>query len=91
MGQTRSGERVGRELGKSAQLIERWSAKWDWVDRVAEWGDDQDRTNRIAQTVSVEPPDTEIIWQPDVYYFCPGVLKLGHKSAVSPRDDDAAR
>ena len=27
----------------------------------------------------------------NAYYFCTGVLKLGHKSAVSPCDDDAAR
>ena len=54
-GWTRSGEAVARKLGKSAQLIARWSAKWDWVERVAEWGDTQDRANRIAQTDAVEP------------------------------------
>ena len=28
MGPARSGEKVARELSKSAQLIRRWSAKW---------------------------------------------------------------
>jgi len=41
-------------LGKSAQLIERWSVKWNWVERVADWGDEQDRQNRITQTVPVD-------------------------------------
>ena len=53
MGATHSGEGVARDLGKSAQLIARWSAKWNWVERVGEWGDEQDRQNRIAQTVPV--------------------------------------
>ncbi len=53
---TRSSEKVARELGKSAQLFARWSVKWNWVDRVSEWGDEQDRQNRIAQTIPVAPP-----------------------------------
>ena len=54
MGRTRSGEEAARKLGKSAQLIARWSVKWNWVERAAEWGDEQDRQNRIAQTDAVE-------------------------------------
>ena len=56
MGPTRSAEKVVRKLDKSAQLIGRWSAKRNWVERVAEWGDEQYRQNRIPQTVPVEPP-----------------------------------
>jgi hypothetical protein len=33
----RSLQRVGSELGKSRGLIERWSSRWDWVERVREW------------------------------------------------------
>ncbi len=36
-------------------MIGRWSAKRNWVERVAEWGDEQDRQNRITQTVPVDP------------------------------------
>jgi len=53
LGPTRSGEEVARQLTKSAQLIRRWSAKWKWVKRVNEWGDEQDRINRIAQTEAI--------------------------------------
>jgi len=55
MGPTRSGEKVAKELGKSAQWLGRWSATWNWVERVAEWGDEQDRQNRITQTVPADP------------------------------------
>jgi hypothetical protein len=35
MGAERSLAAVGRRLGKSAGLIERWSARWRWTERVA--------------------------------------------------------
>jgi len=54
MGPTRSLVKVGRELGKSSQLVERWSTKWNWVERAAEWGDEQNRKHRRAQTDAVE-------------------------------------
>jgi|TARA_R110000824_G_scaffold18243_11_gene72648 hypothetical protein len=53
MGTTRSQEKVGRELGKSAKLMGRWSAKWAWVDRVEGWVDEQDRELRLAQSEAV--------------------------------------
>ena len=53
MGPTRSSEKVARELSKSAQLMRRWSANWDWVERVNEWGDEQDRQNRITQMQAI--------------------------------------
>lgn len=34
---------VGQELGKSTALIERWSARWSWVDRAAAWDEEEDR------------------------------------------------
>ena len=54
MGPTRSQEKVARELGKSAQLMARWSSKWSWVERVMAWVDEQDRQARLAQTEAVE-------------------------------------
>ena len=54
MGPARSLVKVGRELCKSTQLLERWSAKWNWVERTAGWGDDQDRQNRIAQPKAIQ-------------------------------------
>jgi len=38
----RSLQRVGSELGKSRGLIERWSSRWGWVERAAEWDDYQE-------------------------------------------------
>lgn len=35
--ETRSLAEVGRKLGKSKALIERWSAKWRWVDRARDF------------------------------------------------------
>jgi|TARA_R110000824_G_scaffold132891_1_gene295435 hypothetical protein len=53
MGTTRSQEKVGRELGKSAKLMGRWSAKWSWVNRVEGWVDEQDRLSRLSQVEAV--------------------------------------
>jgi len=38
MGAERSTREVGKQLGKSEGLIERWSAKFGWTDRVAAHG-----------------------------------------------------
>ncbi len=53
MGPSRSQEKVARELGKSAQLMARWSVKWSWVDRVEAWIDEKDRESRLAQSEAV--------------------------------------
>ena len=36
MGAERSLEAVRKKCGKSARLIQRWSARWQWMDRVSE-------------------------------------------------------
>jgi hypothetical protein len=33
LGQTRSLARLGRQLGRSVSLLERWSSRWGWVAR----------------------------------------------------------
>lgn len=46
MGEERTLAKVGKTLGKSATLIERWSSKNKWSDRIAEWDREQDRILR---------------------------------------------
>lgn len=43
MGSDRTLAKVGEQLGKSDALMERWSAKYDWVRRAAAWDDELDR------------------------------------------------
>jgi hypothetical protein len=43
MGADRSLAKVGEQLGKSTELIERWSSKDKWVARVNAWDIEQDR------------------------------------------------
>ncbi len=38
MGAERSLDAVRQKLGKSARLIQRWSSRWQWVERVASHG-----------------------------------------------------
>ena len=39
-------EKVAKKLGKSNKLIERWSAKHNWRERVAAWDEEKDRIIR---------------------------------------------
>ncbi|MCU1612630.1 MAG: hypothetical protein JWO98_170 [Frankiales bacterium] len=39
---------VARELGKSASLVARWSARWSWVQRAAAWDAEADRAHRSS-------------------------------------------
>lgn len=43
MGEKRTIAKVAEKLGKSDKLLERWSAKYEWVKRVAAWDDELDR------------------------------------------------
>lgn len=50
MGRGRSLRAVAEKLGKSEQLMSRWSAKNKWVERASQWDDEQERIEReIAQ------------------------------------------
>lgn len=40
MGNDRSIAKVAEQLGKSEALLQRWSSKYEWVKRVAEWDDE---------------------------------------------------
>lgn len=37
MGVSRSNAKVGQELGKSKDLMDRWSRRWDWVNTAQDW------------------------------------------------------
>lgn len=49
MGADRSLAKVGERLGKSAALMEKWSATHAWVDRSRKWDAEKDRLDRKAQ------------------------------------------
>lgn len=49
----RSLAKVADKLGKSVKLIERWSQKHDWVNRVASWDEEKDRLVRIELTKDI--------------------------------------
>ena len=53
MGKTRTLQKVADELSKSGALIRRWSAKNNWLERVALWEDEQDRLIRIELTKDI--------------------------------------
>lgn len=50
LGKGRSLQKVSTQLSKSMTLMKRWSAKNDWIERVAAWEDEQDRLIRIELT-----------------------------------------
>jgi hypothetical protein len=55
-GADRSLARVGRELGVSKQLIERWSSRFCWVRRARAWDDDLQAKRRakfVAETLEM--------------------------------------
>ena len=46
--------KVGKQLGKSDTLMERWSAANKWVDRAAAWDAEQDRIARQEQIKDIK-------------------------------------
>lgn len=59
MGAERSTQAVARKLTKSEQLIRRWSAKFDWIERVQAHGEhlalmEREAAELIARTKGVE-------------------------------------
>ena len=49
----RSLAKVAAKLGKSIKLIERWSQKHNWVERVAAWDEEKDRLIRVELTKDI--------------------------------------
>lgn len=45
--------KVAEKLGKNLKLIERWSQKHNWVERVAAWEAEKDRIIRIELTKDI--------------------------------------
>ena len=54
MGPARSLAKVGEKLGKSTALMERWSSRHGWVERVAAWEAEEDRHRREAHLQEIE-------------------------------------
>lgn len=49
LGEERSLVKVGRKLGKSTTLIERWSSQWKWVNRARDYDNEMKRRELQAQ------------------------------------------
>ena len=54
MGENRSLVKVAGVLGKSEQLMSRWSSANRWVERVTAWDDEQDRILRQEQIKDIK-------------------------------------
>lgn len=54
MGEERSLAKVGRALGKSKALMDRWSSANSWVERALAWDDEQDRIARQEQIKDIK-------------------------------------
>lgn len=50
LGDERSLHKVAKQLTKSDALIRRWSARWNWVERVTAWDDELAR-QRVAAKI----------------------------------------
>lgn len=54
MGTDRSHAKVAADLGKSRQLISKWSSTWNWVERVTAWDIEQERLARKDQIEKIK-------------------------------------
>jgi hypothetical protein len=53
LGPQRSQVKVGKRLGVSSTLTERWAQRRSWTDRALAWDDEQDRVGREATLAEV--------------------------------------
>ncbi len=63
---TRTCRAVAEAIGKSRQIVLRWSSKWDWVDRAADWDAEQvkaERRHRLAEIERVNREDVDMAEQ----------------------------
>lgn len=54
MGLDRSTAKVSRQVGKNKGLMDRWSSRHGWVERVAAWDAERDRVKREAELDETE-------------------------------------
>lgn len=53
LGKTRSQEKTAEKLSKSRQQMCKWSMKYNWVERVSAWEEEQDRLIRVELTKDI--------------------------------------
>ena len=54
LGYARSQAEVGRQLGKTKDIISRWSSEWGWIARARAWDQHLDRIRIAAQEEAVK-------------------------------------
>jgi hypothetical protein len=54
LGPSRSLRALGQKLGKSVALYEQWSARFEWVARVAAWDEHQEEIDRKAKEAAMK-------------------------------------
>jgi hypothetical protein len=60
LGPGRSVHRAAQVVGKSTRLLERWSARWGWVERAAAWDDAQSRAAHEAALEEVRREEKQL-------------------------------
>lgn len=53
LGRERSQEKTAAKLGKNRNQICKWSMKYNWVERISKWEDEQDRLIRMELTKDI--------------------------------------
>ena len=53
LGKSRSQEKAAEKLSKSRQQMCKWSMKYNWVERVEAWEEEQDRLIRVELTKDI--------------------------------------
>jgi hypothetical protein len=66
LGVDRSTAKVGQRLGKSKTLMDRWSSKNNWVERVAAYDVDQDRIRQTATQKAVAKATEKIVYKQEI-------------------------
>jgi hypothetical protein len=61
IGATRTQNKVAAQLGKSSQLMARWSTRWAWIERVDAWDAQLEREAQVAALAEARQRGRDII------------------------------